>query len=296
MITKENADSVTVGMQQSLDVAVKGEPTFNLPVLVNPEEASEIIAENMEGMGDFRFDKIKMPAGGGITFEIIDEKGEPDAVKELRGVLLDKFPFKAWYEKSFDEKDKDDEDAGIPNCFSSNNTHGSGFVDETGNVVIPEGQLCTECRFGQWGSSRKGGRGKDCSDKIRVHILMEGEAFPKFIDAPPTSLANFKKYVKLLSNKAKSFYGVVTTLKLEKDKSDGGIEYSKVLFTRAADLTRDERLTIKDMIQTLLPSMRRITRDSIADQAVVMNDDEVIDIAGGSVDGADGAAADAEPF
>lgn len=238
-------------------------PTFNLPILTNPEEASAIIAENMEGMGAFRFEKIKIPSGGGIAFEVQDENGEPEPVKELRGILLDKFPFHAWYEKAFDEKGADD--IGIPDCFSEDGVKGSGFRDAAGRVVIPEGQLCEKCPKGQWGSSRKGGRGKDCSDKIRIHLLMEGDAFPKFIDAPPTSLANFKQYIKLLSDKVKSFYGVVTTLKLEKTKSDGGIDYSRVVFAKATDLTDDERKAIKSLIQTMLPAMRRVTKDSIAE-------------------------------
>lgn len=242
-------------------------PTFNLPVLMNPEETSEIIAENMEGLGTFRFEKIKMPAGGGIAFEVQDENGEPDPVKELRGVLLDKFLFRAWYEKSFDEKGADD--IGIPDCFSEDGVTGTGFANEDGYTIIPAGQICEKCPKGQWGSSRKGGRGKDCSDKIRLHILMEGEAFPRYIDAPPTSLANFKQYIKLLSNKAKSFYGVVTSLRLEKAKSDGGIDYSKVVFARAADLTDDERAAIKGLIQTMLPAMRRITQESIGEGEVV---------------------------
>lgn len=268
------------------DVALTPAPTFNLPILVNPEETKEIIQENMDGMGDFRFDKIKMPSGGGIAFTVLDENGQEDAAKEIRAIILDKFPFKAWYEKSFEEKDADD--SGAPDCFSSDNIHGSGYADNDGRVVIPEGQLCEQCKFGQWGSSRKGGRGKDCSDKIRLHILLEGEAFPKIIDAPPTSLANFKAYVKLLSNRAKSFYGVVSSLKLEKDKNDKGVDFSKVLFTKSVDLTREERLAMKECIQALLPFMRRITRESIGDQPVVSHE-EIIDTESG-------VAIEDEPF
>ena len=240
-------------------LAVTGEPTFNLPALVNPEEAASIIAENMDGMGEFRFERIKMPSGGGIAFTVVDEAGEEQPLKELRGVILDKFAFRAFYLKAFAEKDPDD--TGEPDCFSDDNVHGSGCVE----AGIPAGQLCETCPKGQWGSSRKGGRGKDCSDKIRVHILGEGEAFPKCIDAPPTSLSNFKDYVKRLSNKLHPFYGVVTSLKLEKAKSDGGIDYSRVVFAKVADLTREERAGIKEYMQALMPMMRRITKESLAE-------------------------------
>ena len=262
------------GMAGGTDLVVKVEPTFNLPMLSNPEEAAEIIAENLDGMGEFRFEKIKMPSGGGIAFTVVDEAGEEQPLKELRGVILDKFPFKAWYAKSFDEKGVDD--TGAPDCFSDDGVHGSGSAD----YGIAAGQLCEKCRYGQWGSDRKGGKGKDCSDKIRVHILMEGEAFPKVIDAPPTSLANFKEYVGRLSNKMKVFYGVVSSLKLEKAKSGGNIEYSKVVFSKAAELTADERKAVKGYRATLMGSMRKITLENIAEDVsggVSVNDPNYID-------------------
>ena len=52
------------------------EPTINLPMLMQPEEANMIIQENLEGMGDMKFDKINMPSGGGIAFTVVDEDGK----------------------------------------------------------------------------------------------------------------------------------------------------------------------------------------------------------------------------
>lgn len=242
--------------------------TFNIPALISLEEAKEAIAENLAEMGEFRIRKINMPSGGGIAFTLVDEDGKEEPVKELKGVLLDKYPFRAWYIRSFEEKGEGD--IGIPDCFSSDNIHGSGCKE----AGIPEGQLCETCAKGQWGSSRKGGRGKDCADKIRIHVLLEGDVFPYYIDAPPTSLGNFKDYLMRLTNKMNLFYGVVTTISLEKDKSDGGITYSKAKFAKAANLTKEERAKMKECIAALLPSMRKITRESIG---------EVMDIQGGAV-------------
>lgn len=253
-------------------------PTFNLPVLADQQTALEVISENLDGMGDFKFDKIDMPGGGGISFVVIDEEGVEKPMQEIKGIVLDKFPFKRWYAKAFDDKDADD--IGIPDCFSADNVHGSGCEEAN----IPAGQLCAECRFGQWGSDRKGGRGKDCADKIRFHILQEGNVFPVYIDTPPTSLANFKDYVKRLANKLLPFYGVVTVVGLERDKSGGGISYSKLTFKKAADLTGEERRAIKEYIGTLLPSMRSITRESIG---------EVAGVAVAAVDGEAGTGVEA---
>lgn len=250
------------------------EPTINLPMLYSPEEASLIIQENLDGMGDMRFDKVNMPSGGGISFTIIDEDGREIPVAELKGVMLHKKPFKAWYIKAFDEKG--DEDTGRPDCFSEDNVHGSGCE----GAGIPEGQLCKACPKNQWGSDRRGGKGKDCAEKIRIHILMEENAFPKFIDLPPTSTGNFKDYVKRLANKLNSYYGVVTTVGLAGDKSAGGIKYSKATFAKAANLSKEERVAIKQYVDTLTPIMERISPESIAP-----DESDVIDVGNGAAGG-----------
>ena len=243
---------------QQAELQQQTEPTINLPMLMQPEEANMIIQENLEGMGDMKFDKINMPSGGGIAFTVVDESGKETPLTDLKGVILHKKPFRAWYIKAFDEKSE--EDTGRPDCFSEDNIHGSG-CEEAG---IPEGQLCKTCPKNQWGSDRHGGKGKDCAEKIRLHILMEENAFPKFIDLPPTSIGNFKDYVKRLANKLNPFYGVVTTTGLAVDKNTGGIKYSKATFAKSASLSKEERMAIRQYISTLLPIMERISPESIA--------------------------------
>ena len=240
-------------------------PSFNLPVLVSPEEAMEVIHQNLDNLGEMRFDKIKMPSGGGISFALIDENGKKTPLTELRGIILDKFPFKAWYIKSYDEKEKDD--IGIPDCFSDDNVHGSGCPE----AGIPKGQVCADCPKNQWGSDRRGGRGKDCAEKIRVHILLEDSVFPKYIDLPPTSITNFKEYVKRLSDKLNLYYGVVTIIGLEESENSGKTPFTRATFSKAANLSSTEKVKIRDYIKTLYPSMRKITRESIG-EPISVND------------------------
>lgn len=232
--------------------------TVNLPILTQKEEALEVIQENLAGFGKMRFDKIRMPAGGGLTFEVADETGAVVPVQEIRGVIIDHFSFRAWWEKSFEDKTDDDDKR--PDCYSADGVTGTGCPDKG----IPEGQQCASCKYGAWGSDRRGGRGKDCSDKIRVHILREGEVFPVFIDLPATSHANLKDYIKRLTNRLKHYYAVVTSVKLEKDKSAGGISYSKATFAKAADLSPAERQAIKQYVGTIRDSMRRVDAETIA--------------------------------
>lgn len=261
-MAKKQQDLATIESQET-GVAVADEPTFNLPVLVTPEEAAMVVQENMEGLEDLRFDKVKIPSGGGLSFDVPDENGESIPYKTLEGVILHKKPFKVWYAKAFDEKEEDD--IGIPDCFSDDGIYGSGCEEEG----IPAEQRCADCPKGQWGSNRRGGKGKDCADKIRLHILFEESVFPVVLDLPPTSVANFKDYVKRLANKLNPFYGVVTTIGLEKDKSGSGKSFSRATFAKAAGLNAQGRKVIKNYIETLRPQMESMTRESVAEAEVV---------------------------
>lgn len=233
-------------------------PTIDLPILTQKDEALSVIQENLVGFGKLKFDKIRMPAGGGLTFEVADENGEIAPAQEIRGVIIDHFPFKAWWEKSFEEKTDDDDKR--PDCYSADGITGTGCPTKG----IPEGQKCANCPKGAWGSDRRGGRGKDCSDKIRIHVLREGEVFPVFIDLPATSHANLKDYIKRLTNRLKHYYGVVTVIKLEKDKNAGGISYSKATFAKAADLTPAEKVAMKQYIDSMKDTIRQIDAETIA--------------------------------
>ena len=233
-------------------------PTIDLPILTQKDEALSVIQENLTGLGKLKFDKIRMPAGGGLTFEVADENGEVVPVQEIRGIIIDHFPFKAWWAKSFEEKTKDDDKR--PDCFSADCITGKGCPAKG----IPENQKCKDCPKGAWGSDRRGRGGKDCSDKIRVHILREGEVFPVFIDLPASSHANLKDYIKRLTNRLKHYYGVVTSIKLEKDKTPDEIVYSKVTFSRAADLSPTEKVAMKQYIDSMMDTIRQIDTETIA--------------------------------
>jgi len=47
---------------------------------------ADALTEEMAGM-DVRFDRIKIPVGGGLVFEVPGD-GEPEIVKEFSGVIL----------------------------------------------------------------------------------------------------------------------------------------------------------------------------------------------------------------
>lgn len=238
---------------ETTDLVAQQTATINLPALTQREEALEVMQENLEGMeGQFKFDKVKIPSGGGISFEVIDEAGEPNPVKELRGVVVDYYPINAWWHDEFGgEKNP-------PTCSSMDCKVGTGS-EEYG---IPAGQPCATCPKNQWGSDPKNGRGKACKNMVRVYILQEGNVFPVLLALPPTSIGSWKQYIQRLTNKLLPYYGVVTVAKLEKERNSDGIEFSKVSFAKAADLSPAEKKAIKDYARTMRPAMRAVAIDS----------------------------------
>lgn len=246
-------DGQALATQQSGALVVAAELSFNLPALVNPEEAMEVMADNLAELGgNLRFDKVKIPSGGGLSFELIDENGEAKPAAELIGVALDHYPINAFWEKKYTGENNP------PDCSSMDGVTGSVMID--GKVAGTK--KCASCPHNQWGSDPDGGKGKACKNMVRVYIVQEGSAFPVLLTLPPTSTGNWRDYMKRLADKMKSVYGVVTKVKLEKDKSDGGIVYSKAIFSKADELSKEEKQAIKTYAGQLKSAMRTVAIDS----------------------------------
>lgn len=240
--------------QQGGALAVAQELSFNLPALSDPQEAMEVMADNLAELGgNLRFDKVKIPSGGGLSFEIVDENGEEKAVTEILGVVLDHYPVNAYWEHKFTGENNP------PDCSSMDNTTGTMMIDGKSAGT----RACATCPNNQWGSDPEGGKGKACKNMLRVYLLQEGCAFPVLLTLPPTSTGNWRDYMKRLAGRMKSVYGVVTKVKLEKDKSEGGITYSKATFAKADELKREEKQAIKAYAEQLRPSMRTVAIDSV---------------------------------
>lgn len=221
-------------------------PSFNLPVLTDPQGIMEIMQINLEGT-EPRFDRVRIPSGGGLTFELPGEGGEPEIAQEIVGVILDHYPVNAYWRDRF---------AGAknpPDCSALDAKHGVGN---------PGGD-CAACPHNQWGSAldEKGQptRGKACKNIHRVYILREGEVFPLLLALPPTSKGNFTDYMKrLTSRKPVPYFGCVTRVKLQKATSSTGIIYSQAVFSKVADLSPEETAAMKAYANLLKNAMRAV--------------------------------------
>jgi hypothetical protein len=239
----------------------------------NASVLPEIIAENfgVTGLRINNLDKIALPAGGGIAWEVPTLDGEPESAKELVGVIVAWEDKKAWWEFALDDPDGTG-GGNPPTCQADDLTKGakgdptkrynekeeklieSGKAQRT-PTQLPGGYWdCNTCVHNMFGSARKG-EGKDCKDMRALVLLTPDAVLPMLIRVPATSLAPVKKFFQRLGGRGKRFYGTVVGLSLEKDKNDAGISYSKIV-TRAIRFLSPEEIgaarAYKDLFQPML--------------------------------------------
>ena len=74
----------------------------NFDLQVISEDLKEAIAEEMDGLGTIPFDRIKVPAGGSLAWDIPTEDPDaPESATELVGVILYHHPINAYWKDAF---------------------------------------------------------------------------------------------------------------------------------------------------------------------------------------------------
>jgi hypothetical protein len=206
----------------------------------------EAFAEEMDGLS-ISFDRIKIPSGGGLAFEVpSDDPENPTSATEIVGVIVDHHPVNAYYEEKYSGQNNP------PDCSS---------LDAKVGVIASTGECrtCATCPYNQYGSG-EGGTGKACKNMHRVYLRKESEVFPVLLTLPPTSLKELSNYIgKRIVLRGLRSYGVVTRITLKKEKSSTGIAYSKAQFGMVRTLNENE---LKEM-QGYVVGIKATTRQNI---------------------------------
>lgn len=190
------------------------------------------LQEELAGLS-IKFDKIKVPSGGSLAFEVPGENpDEPEFQKEFKAVILYQHPMLSYYKEKYTGGNE------APDCSSLDGIN--GVERETGCV-----QSCRDCPFNKFGSGENGG--KACKTRRRLFILREGEAFPSIFSVPTSSLKEYSNYVFSLIKKKKKLNQVVTKFSLKKAPNNNGITYSKVVLAFDRDLNEAEQENINKM-------------------------------------------------
>lgn len=142
------------------------------------DEVMNGVASELEGL-QISLDKGKIPAGGGLAFEVPGNDPEsPDSVKEITGVIIDHYPLNSYWTEKYNGQNV------APNCYSTDSHNGIGS---------PGGD-CSKCPFNKFGSGEDG-QSKACKNAHRLYILRSGEMYPIVITVPPTSLKPLSDYL-----------------------------------------------------------------------------------------------------
>ncbi|MBS3970523.1 MAG: hypothetical protein KGZ94_10485 [Clostridia bacterium] len=203
-----------------------------------------IAAEEMDGLQDaFSCDRVKIPSGGGLAFEVPGEDPyNPDTVKELVGIVVDHHPVNAFWVEKFTGQNNP------PDCSALDGKTGEGNP----------GGSCKGCSRNQWGSDEEG-KGKACKNMHRVFILPEGEMFPLMLTLPPTSIKNWANFLaKRVVSKGKRVCEVITKITLKKAANSTGIQYSQAQFVVVGILSPNQAIEAKNYSDGIKAMTRKL--------------------------------------
>ena len=205
---------------------------FTLPVISGGGEFARAFQEEMAGL-TLDFVRVKIPSGGGTTFEIEDDLNpdDPEVTKEVIGVIVDHFPTNAYWKTKYTGENNP------PDCFSRDGKIGIG----------DPGGSCKTCPLGgdteeAW-SSGEDGMGKACQNRhwAFVHRGKNVEPQPLFFNLPPGSVKGLGNYIGKVLSRGKRSCEVVTKITLAKATNKKGIVFSRAQFALAGVLDGEQR-------------------------------------------------------
>lgn len=225
------------------DLVIKAE-NFKLTTISG--DLADAVAEEMDGLGTIPYDRVKIPSGGGLAFEVpTDDPENPDVQKDIVGVILAHHPVNARWDKKFDGSDN-------PPVCSAFDGH-TGVVAETGECIS-----CDTCPHNQFGSAEDG-VGKACKNSHRIYILRQDNPIPLVMTLPPTSIKAARDYfAKSIVLKGMRCYEAITKISLKKETSKDGIEYSVVTFKLMDKLTPEQIEQTKGMVDVINANRKNI--------------------------------------
>ena len=223
---------------------------------VPAQQLTTFLIENIgsQGLRPSDLDKIKVPAGGGAVWEVPTLKG-PEPVKVLEGIVLHFKDVRGYWSSK-------DSGNNPPDCSSSDSLVGIG----------KPGGDCHKCPLAQFGSAidDKGqpSKGQACKSMRMLLFLRQEDMLPMVLSLPPTSLQNAKKYFLRLVSNGLPYYGVVSQLRLDQEKNEGGKVYSKVSLAMGRQLETEEL----EKVQMIGKAMRDLFARTIVEATDVRHE------------------------
>lgn len=198
----------------------------------------ELMAELQDQMEDLDPESgincrlIKIPAGGKLAYEVQgDEDDDVDYKKEIDGVIIFTHRVNGFWPNAFGTSGNPEDK--IPACSSMDGK--TGLWLDTGEL-----RTCESCPMNQFGSatSQKGeqAKGKACKNMRRLYLMLDGDPNFYLLTVPPTSIRDVNRQLQKILGGGVPYTGLIVKFTLEKAKNAGGIEYSKVVISKAGPL------------------------------------------------------------
>jgi hypothetical protein len=231
-----------------MDLVPYGEESPFALLRMNPVEAKDLLSDALGGaaLSIADLDRIKVPSGGGTSWEVPSLDGET-ATKTIEGVIIHRATRRAYW--PFAMEDRPDDHDGTPDCQSNDGEFGIG----------EPGGACGRCPLNEFGSDLKGGPGKACKETRQLFVLTKDDLLPLVVVIPPASLANFKSYSLRLLRGQVGPSDVVTNISLEK-VTGGKTPYSRVTFKTSAKLDDLARERVREYSAIMTPAFEQAAR------------------------------------
>lgn len=251
-------------MTPSTDITTTGSAELAAFGAIDPNSLAEIWADEMDGVDDLQFDRVKIPSGGGLVFQIPgDDPDRPESAEEIIGVVIDDHAVSALWLDAY---------------TGENNPPDASSLDGRSQIVTDE--CLTKCRerglpeptsdlktcpYNQWGSVALlggDGNGKATKNMHRLYVLRPGETIPILVTLPPTSVkawTNFK--AKRIVGRGLRVPEVVVRLTLRQEKSNTGIPYSVAVPALVDRLPEDQAAGMVAYRESIRPLTRRVEVD-----------------------------------
>lgn len=216
---------------------------------MTPEEREELQdqLEDLDPESGIACRKIKIPASGGIAYEVQGEDDDDtDPMKTITGVVVFTHRLSGYWPNAYGTATNPEDK--LPTCASMDGKTGIVQMGANAGEVI----TCETCPWNQYGTARdqagNQSRGKACKNMRRLYIMMDGDPNLYLLTVPPTSIKDVNNQLAKIAPYADK----VVTLSLEKTTNAGGTPFSKVVIKKtgvlppaAASLVRELRRQIK---------------------------------------------------
>lgn len=231
--------------EATTDLAVIGAKEY--PILQTARnELRQLIVDNVGagGMTAFDLERIKIPSGGMLAWEIPTITGKPEYVQEFDGVVIFHKDGRVYWEKPLAESGGNEP----PDCSSADCVVGIGNP----------GGSCGQCPFARFGSDQQGGRGQACKQVKQLFVARSDGLLPVVLPLPPTSLSVARKYFLRLTSRRIPYYGVLTRFSLEKATNKGGIAYARAVLSLVEVLPDAQREALRQVGEAMRPFFEQV--------------------------------------